>query len=313
MTSLSLASTGLLVRNSIQRLANNTILFKTGDYTFATFGLFAGLAALTGGSLAAWLLLAEGAPFWETAALLAVILVGHVVLARAFLLPWRLQGLVREPALTLRTVEFASWGGMAAIALGLGLYVKLSGMPMLDLTDIAVRSGTLAHAIGRLGCLCFGCCYGRPTRLPLAIRYENPLAKAVRQSALKDVPLHPVPLYEAAYNVALFGLLNVLALAGAAQGVPTAVYLVLYGAGRFGLEALRYNNDSDKIGPLLRNQWLSLIMLVSGIALLPFGGPTPTFSTPASGEALAMIPVLAVSSFLVFLAYSIHRGTLGRW
>ncbi|KKL70869.1 hypothetical protein LCGC14_2100600 [marine sediment metagenome] len=305
------------LQEAIQRLANRTILFRRGEYLFVTFGLFAGLATLAGGTWAGWLLLAQGVPFAQTAALLAGVLVGHVLLARVFLLLWRLGSLWRRPLDTLRTVEFATWGGMIAIAIGLGLYAWLSGRPMLDLTDVAVRSGTLAHAIGRWGCISFGCCFGRPTRLRLAVRYYNSQAKAARLNGLQGVPLHPVPLYESGYNLALFGLLNGLAFAGAPQGLPSALYLALYGGARLWLETLRYNDGTDKLGPLPRNQWLSLAMLASGLgllaALLPFDGPSHPSLTGAWPETLALFPILAASSAVVFLAYSIHRGSLGRW
>ncbi|MEK7247643.1 MAG: prolipoprotein diacylglyceryl transferase family protein, partial [Chloroflexota bacterium] len=161
--------------------------------------------------------------------------------------------------------------------------------------------------------LSFGCCFGRPTSLPVGIRYENPMSKAARQARLQGVPIHPVPLYEALYNVALFLFLIALTLGGAREGAPTAFYLVLYGAGRFGLESLRYSTESDKMGPLLRNQWLSLAMIVPGLVLLPQHGSAPTLVAPDPWELLALVPVLVASSFIVFLAYSIHRRELGRW
>ncbi len=139
------------------------------------------------------------------------------------------------------------------------------------------------------------------------------MAKAVRHGDLQGVSIHPVPLYEAAYLLTLFVFLNAIAIAGAPEGIPTAFYLVLYGVGRFGFESLRYNTAADRMGPLLRNQWLSLAMIVPGLALLPRDGLAPTFSVPALGEYLALTPVLAVSGLLVFLAYSMHRGSLGRW
>lgn len=284
---------------------------------FVTFGLFAGLAALAGGVWGGWLLLAQGVPFAEVAALLAGSLVGHIFIARAFLLPWRLASLRSQPLSTLRTVEFASWGGFAAIALVAGLYAWLSGWPMLDLTDVTVRSGTLIHAIGRLGCISFGCCFGRPTSRGLSIRYHNRHAKAVRAAGLQGVPLIPVPLYESVFLLALFGLLNVVAFAGAPQGLPTILYLILYGGGRLLLETMRHNDGVDKLGPLPRNYWLSLIMLASGVgllaALLPFDGPSQPPLTADWLGSVALLPILAVSSAVVFLAYSVHRGTLGRW
>ncbi|MDP2675617.1 MAG: prolipoprotein diacylglyceryl transferase [Dehalococcoidia bacterium] len=147
--------------------------------------------------------------------------------------------------------------------------------------------------------------WGSVTRTPWPRRCDRPACRACLST--------PYLFYEALYNVALFLFLNALALGGAREGAPTAFYLVLYGAGRFGLESLRYNTVSDKMGPLLRNQWLSLAMIVPGLVLLTQDGPDPTFVTPGLWELMALIPVLAVSSFLVFLAYSLHRGRLGRW
>ncbi|HET9476729.1 MAG TPA: hypothetical protein VFP63_04490, partial [Dehalococcoidia bacterium] len=102
-------------RGILYGLANRTVLFQRGDYIFVTFGLFAGVAALLGGVYASWLMLADGVSVVATGALMASILVGHLVPARAFLLPWRIQQIKDQPKAVLRTVEFVSWGGFAAI------------------------------------------------------------------------------------------------------------------------------------------------------------------------------------------------------
>jgi len=304
-------------RGLLYGLANRTVLFRKGEYLFVTFGLFAGVAAFVGGILASWLLIAGGVGTAEAGALMFAILAGHLVPARAFLLPWRIQHIKERPKAVLRTVEFASWGGFAAIGAGLAGYAWLSGHQLIALTDVAVRAGVLAHAIGRWGCLAFGCCYGRPTRSPFAIRYDSEDAKAVRVGGLAGVHIHPVPLYESAYNVGLFVFLNGLAFAGAPQGIPTAAYLVLYGAGRFGLEWLRDNGVPEMIGPFHRNQWFSLVMVASGLALFaamaPFRGPEAP--SPGAGwpEVLALAPVIGVASVIVGLVYSVHRGAIGRW
>jgi len=304
-------------RGLLYRVANWTILFQHGDYIFVTFGLFAGIAALAGGVCATWLLLAEGISPAETGLLMVLILVGHLVPARVFLLPWRIQHIRSQPKTVLRTVEFASWGGFAAIGAGLFLYAWISSHPLIALTDVAVRAGVLGHAIGRWGCLALGCCYGRPTGLPFGVRYDSPHAKAVRVAGLGGVHIHPVPLYESAYNLGLFALLNALAFAGAPQGIPTAAYLVLYGAGRFALENLRHNGASEMVGPLHRNQWFSLVMVASGLglfaAMAPFTGPDAPPLGGSLAEALALTPVIAAASIVVGFVYSLHRGAIGRW
>ena len=304
-------------RGAFYGLANRTILFSRGEYIFVTFGLFAGIAAFVGGMLGSWLLLAEGVGTIEAGALMFGILVGHLLPARAFLLPWRLQGLKNQPKAVLRTVEFASWGGFAAIGAGLLLYAALSSHQLITLTDIAVRGGVVAHAIGRMGCFALGCCFGRPTQLPWSVRYDSPDAKAVRAGGLGGVLIHPVPLYEAVYNLGIFVLVNVVAFAGAPQGIPTAMYLLLYGAGRFGLEGLRHNGASEMVGPLHRNQWFSLVMVASGagllVAMAPFTGPDAPPLARGWPEVIALVPVVAVASLIVGFVYSLHRGAIGRW
>ena len=305
------------LHDMLQRLANWTVLFRVGEYIFVTLGLFAAIGALLGGLWAAALLLGQGLPLLDVALLLAGILVGHIVLARAFMLPWRLSDLVQRTGETLRTVEFASWGGFIGVAAGVVLYAVFSGRSLLFLIDVVVLGGTLAHAVGRIGCLTFGCCFGRPSESPLAIRYDNPMAKAARAAGLRGTPIHPVPLYEAALILLLFLVLNGIALAGSREGVLAALYLVTYGSGRFLLEFLRYDSGNDHIGPLLRNQWLSLSQAGAGVALLVALSTASGPASPSIGEAdaqvLVLLPLLAACAVIVFLAYSLHRGSIGRW
>ena len=305
------------LHGALQSLANRTVLFRVGEYIFVTLGLFAAVGAFLGGLWASALLLGQGLPLLDVALLLAGILVGHIVFARAFLLPWRLSDLLQRTGETLRTAEFASWGGFIAIALGLVLYAVLSGRSLLLLIDAAVLGGTLTHAVGRIGCLTFGCCFGRPSESPLAIRYDSPLAKAAWAAGLRGTPIHPVPLYEATLNLGLFLLLNGVALAGSREGVPAALYLVIYGSGRFLLEFLRYDWGEDHVGPLPRNQWLSLLETGAGaallVALLSASGPASPSIGDANAEIMLLLPVLTVCAALVFLAYSLHRGSIGRW
>jgi len=126
------------LHGTLQSLANWTVLFRVGEYIFVTLGLFAAGGALLGGLWASALLLGQGLPLLDVALLVGGILVGHIVLARAFLLPWRLPDLLRRTGETLRTVEFVSWGGFIAVVAGLVAYAVLSGRSLLLLVDAAV-------------------------------------------------------------------------------------------------------------------------------------------------------------------------------
>ncbi len=311
------STSALPLRDTLYSLANWTVLFRVGDSIFVTFGLFAAVGAFLGGLWASTLLLGLGLPLIDVALLLTAIIVGHIVLARAFLLPWRIRSLLQRPGEVLRTVEFASWGGFIAIALGLVLYAVVSGRSLLGLIDAAVLGGTLGHVAGRIGCLTLGCCFGRPSASRLAVCYDNPLAKAARTGGLRGIPIHPVPLYEAIFLLGIFLLLNIIALSGSREGVPAAIYLITYGSGRFLLEFLRHNRIDEYIGPLPRNQWLSLVQAGAGVALLmalsTASGPASPSIAEADARALLLLPLLVACAAIVFFAYSYHRGSIGRW
>jgi phosphatidylglycerol:prolipoprotein diacylglycerol transferase len=105
----------------------------------------------------------------------------------------------------------------------------------------------LGEAVGRIGCLFGGCCYGAACppghRLPWAIWQHG----AWR---------HPAQLYSAAAALILFGIMWRLRDRLPREGDLFKLYLFLYAATRFGLEFLR---DHGPHSPLLSPaQWLCL-------------------------------------------------------
>jgi phosphatidylglycerol:prolipoprotein diacylglycerol transferase len=173
--------------------------------------------------------------------------------------------------------------------------------------------------VGRLGCLSYGCCIGRPTNGPLAITYRAPEAKAVRMGRRYGVPLHPAPLYEALLDIALFAAVNVLALGGAPLGAPTALAFLGYGCGRFAIEFLREDEGRALLGRISLNQGIALAMALLGVALAgivllgePGAAPPFAFAAPlrdAPWLSAATLP----GALTVFVGFSLHRGEVGRW
>jgi phosphatidylglycerol:prolipoprotein diacylglycerol transferase len=117
-----------------------------------------------------------------------------------------------QPGL-LRTPGHVFYGGFAGGALAAFLYCRAYRLPLFAAADAGAPGLALGHAIGRVGCLLGGCCYGRPVdaSFPLAID----LAGAFR---------HPVQGYEAAGLVLLCALL--LGLSARLRGRPGALFLV---------------------------------------------------------------------------------------
>ena len=111
-------------------------------------------------------------------------------------------------------------------------------MPFWTTCDVFAPGIALGHVTGRLGCLAAGCCYGKPTDVPWAIVFTNPLAAANVGTPL-GIPLHPTQLYEAGAEL----LILVLLLATERRGRPFAGrtfwgYMLLYAVSRFIIEYL---------------------------------------------------------------------------
>jgi phosphatidylglycerol:prolipoprotein diacylglycerol transferase len=117
----------------------------------------------------------------------------------------------------------------------------------------------LGHVTGRLGCLAAGCCYGKPTDVPWAIVFSNPLAAANVGTPL-GIPLHPTQLYEAGTEL----LILVCLLATERRGRPFAgrtfwLYMLLYAVSRFVIEFYR-GDPRGMVWGVTTSQFISLIL-----------------------------------------------------
>lgn len=117
----------------------------------------------------------------------------------------------------------------------------------------------LGHAIGRVGCLFAGCCYGLPYNgigaihlIPVGITY----------------PVFPVQLLEAVLNLILSGCLLLYSRKKPSGYSLLFLYLICYAVIRFLLEFLRGDQIRGLFIGLSTSQWISLLMLFSGGLLL---------------------------------------------
>jgi phosphatidylglycerol:prolipoprotein diacylglycerol transferase len=141
-------------------------------------------------------------------------------------------------------------------------------LPPLPTLDALVPSVALGQAIGRLGCLLAGCCWGSHCDLPWAITYADPQAAANVGTPL-HISLHPFPVYAAAFNFLLYLGLAALHSKRLATGRVFATYLAVYGCGRFLLENFRGDLSRGFLfdGALSTSQLISSILVVFGVVL----------------------------------------------
>jgi prolipoprotein diacylglyceryltransferase len=139
----------------------------------------------------------------------------------------------------------------------------LAGAPFLVALDIVTMGIGVFLAFGRIGCLRVGCCHGRPARR--GIRYGHEHVIAGFDPRLRDVPLRPVQLADAAASVAVT-IAGVGMILDGTPGHATALYAGGYGVARFGLELLRGDDRPCRLG-LSEAQWIALVTSWLAVAL----------------------------------------------
>jgi phosphatidylglycerol---prolipoprotein diacylglyceryl transferase len=152
-------------------------------------------------------------------------------------------------------------GGLLGVMLAMWLMARSRGQDWLRITDFVTALAPLALGAGRLGNFINAELWGRPTDVPWAMIFPN----------VDQVPRHPSQLYELALEgVVLFIILFVYSMKPRPRGAVSGLFLAGYGIFRFLVE---YTREPDpEIGllalGLTTGQWLSLPMIIAGIALV---------------------------------------------
>jgi len=174
------------------------------------------------------------------------------------------------------------YGGFIGAALAVLLYSKLAKVPLLQYLDIIAPVAPVAHAIGRVGCLLGGCCYG------IEVAHDHPLAIVYPPASLAappGIPLLAVPLIESFCNLLIAGVLFIFSrnVSGSEKkripGRVVALYALLYAPVRFVLEFFRGDEIRGVYGGVSTSQIISIVIFAAGAALFLFA---PKLETAAS-------------------------------
>jgi phosphatidylglycerol:prolipoprotein diacylglycerol transferase len=151
-------------------------------------------------------------------------------------------------------------GGFIGVVIGTRIY-KLPLLPVID----AVAPGlVLAQAIGRFGCIVNGDAWGAQTDSPFAFIYTNP--DSFIPNRLLGVPTHPYPVYDMVMNLAIFGVLMWLRKKPLPDGALFALFVTLYGFGRFFISYVR--EERVWFWGLQEAQVIAIVAMVAGAAAL---------------------------------------------
>jgi phosphatidylglycerol:prolipoprotein diacylglycerol transferase len=160
---------------------------------------------------------------------------------------------------------FASWYGC-----------RRRKIELLRWADVSAPSVVRGTAITRMGCLLFGCDYGRLSNAPWAIRFpkDAPAWKdhvgmhLLSPDAAWSLPVHPTQIYESLAGLAIFGLLMLLRRWRKFSGEVFLGWVLGYGILRPIIEIYRGDEDRGSVGALSTSQFIGLTSVVAALGLL---------------------------------------------
>lgn len=152
-------------------------------------------------------------------------------------------------------------GGLALFGVLIGAFLtvfvlfKIKKIPFLKTLDFCIVYFPLVQSIGRWGNFVNQEVYGVQTDLPWGMT----------GSIIGNIPVHPLFLYEAIWNMALFFFLFWFIKRKKFDGEVIYLYIIFYGAGRAWMELLRDREFNLMIGNLRVN---SLIAAAASLLFL---------------------------------------------
>jgi len=212
------------------------ILFNFGSFSLYTYGLFLAL-----GFMAAVWFSKRNARFYDIkpddiSDLFFVVLVCGLLGARLLYVVINFEEFQSNLLDIVKIWKggLVFFGGFIGGVAGSVVMLRIKKMAFFRTADSISPGVALGHAIGRLGCLFAGCCYGRQCDLPFAVKFTHPDSLAPLH-----MYLHPTQIYMAASNLVLFFVLVWIQKHKRFHGMVFLSYVMLYCVFRFTIEFFR--------------------------------------------------------------------------
>ncbi len=237
-------------------------IFSIGRFTVHSYGLMIAIGVILAVILAIMRAKKKGLSGDEAFNVAIIVVVFGFVGAKILFVLENWQAFLAHPWSVLGSSGFVVYGGIVIGLFCVFVYCQwIRKIPFLRYVDLFFPSVALGQAFGRVGCFLAGCCYGKPTDAWWGVTFpEGSFAPA-------GIPLIPTQLISAIGDFVIFLVLFWFSNKRAKKvGDVAALYLILYGAGRFCIEFLRVNEQGG-IGPFTTAQWFSLVFIPVGVIL----------------------------------------------
>jgi phosphatidylglycerol:prolipoprotein diacylglycerol transferase len=152
------------------------------------------------------------------------------------------------------------YGAFLAAMLAVVWFVRRHGLPFLAMADFLAPSLMIGLALGRIGCLMNGCCYGGECDLPWAVtfprdslpymdqveagKFGNPAALDPAKLPQRSLPVHPTQIYSSIDAALLCWFLWSYYPYRRRDGEVAALMLMLHSISRFLLEVIRVDESA---------------------------------------------------------------------
>src|SRR5437588_8350075 len=224
-------------------------LFHIGNFSIPTYGVMAAVGLIAGLAVVVRGARRQGVDPEKAWNLGLIAIIFGLVGAKLLMVinDWQSFGNWRAIfSLTFVQAAGVFYGGLLLAIAACVAYIRWNKMPVLRTCDVFAPGIALGHAFGRLGCFAAGCCWGKETHVPWAVKFTNPLANILVGTPL-NVPLHPTQIYEFLVEIINFAILWWMLKHKRFEGQVIGAYLFLYGFARFFLEFLRADPERGSV------------------------------------------------------------------
>lgn len=187
--------------------------------------------------------------------------IGGIIGARLLHIIDKWDYYISHPEQFLNFAGLAIWGAVLGAMVALIIYSFIKRISFWELGDIIAPGAILGQAIGRVGCLINGCCYGLTCQLPIAIVFQHPDSYAPH-----GVPLYPTQIFHIIWNLAGFVLLWLLRKKLKLKGALFLLWLIYFSVGDFAVHLFREGDVF--LFNLQQAQVVDILIIISATALM---------------------------------------------
>lgn len=203
--------------------------------------------------------------------LIFVIIISSVIGGRLAYIIENFNYYLEQPGEIIKVWEggMILYGGIGLAVLCGVLFLKNRKINIPPVMDIVAPPIALGLTFGRLGCFLNGCCFGKPTNLPIGVTF--PTDSPAGWTFHSHTSVHPTQIYESIFGLCTFGVLLFIEkkfFTGKKQGRGYLfwILLLMYSIWRFFIDLLRYHESNAYISAkLTHGQVVSICIFIGSI------------------------------------------------